>query len=472
MRFLLVILIYSFLLPGCAYYGDIHGHSRKLTLADLNTQRIYLPPKNFSPPRQYNWWHTFHDAQLDQLIQIALCDSPDMQIAQARVSRARYLSQEAASFTWPYINFSGYVQRQRFAEFGLVPPPFNGKTFNIGTAGLNFNYEFDFWGKNRETLRARLNEECAILAELAQARLVLSAAVAETYFQLLRNIEQVRIAQINLDLTRNIFAISANLARHGINSQIPVKQNQESIQTASIILEQYKQAESLSRHQLAVLLGKNPFTTDMETKKFVYHQYRIKLPICLTANLLAVRPDVYAAKLRVIAAAARINVAKAYFFPDINLNAFTTYESIHLNNLFAHENQNNAITGAVDLPIFDANRRRANLGEKYAEYDIAVNQYNQTLLKSLQEASDQLAILKSTNIEIREQNIALQASRHSDRLFTLQYNHGITPYLQVLKSRQTLMQRQSEQVDMQARYLQAMVATLKSFGGNDLMIQG
>ena len=469
MRPYLLLLIYCFGLTSCAYYGDIHGNSQPFNAASLSIRHVYKkPPVSIHISHNHHWWEKFKDPELNQLIDAALSDSPNMHVAYARVRQAQHLAAEASSSLWPSVDFSGYAQRQRFSATGLVPPPFNGEIFNIGTAGLNFNYEFDFWGKNRQTLIAKVSEECAARADLAQAQLIISAAVANTYFQLLNNIKQAKIAEINAQISTRISLITLERASHGINSAIPVKRKETDAQADKLIVEQYRQAELLSRHQLAVLLGKNPFTTKIETQQFAFHPYHISLPSSLPAHLLAERPDIYAAKSRALAAASRIKVAKAYFFPDINLAALFSYQSINLNQLFTHQNQNNAVTGAIDLPIFDAGARRANLGEKYAEYDLAVNEYNQTILTALREVADQLSLLKTINSQLQAENIALNATRHNYKLFSSRYNHGIADTLEVLQSKQALMQRQAVQTDLQTRHLLAVVAMLKALGGNDV----
>ena len=107
----------------------------------------------------------------------------------------------------------------------------------------------------------------------------------------------------------------------------------------------------------------------------------------------------------------------------------------------------------------------ANLGVKYAEYDLAVNEYNQTLLTALREVADQVSILKTVNSQLHAENLALNAARHNYKLFRSRYNHGIADYLQVLTSKQALIARESEQMDLQTRHLQAQVAMLKALGG-------
>jgi NodT family efflux transporter outer membrane factor (OMF) lipoprotein len=444
------------------YYGDIHGHSQPLDADSLSTHHVFHAS---ATPKAAYWWGKFKDPELNQLIAVALSDSPDMQSAENRVRRAEHLADGAVAGLWPEIDLSGYVERERFSEFGLVPPPFNGKTFNIGQVGFNFNYEFDFWGKNRQTLAARVSEACAAQADLAQARLIISAAVANVYFQLLGDIKQLQLAKDNLKQLKEILGIVVDRAKNGIESDIPVKTAIANVQAAVLAVEQYQRAEMLSRHQLAVLLGKNPFATSIMTHRFRYHAYHIALPTCLSANLLAHRPDIFAAKARAEAAAHQINVAKAGFFPDINLNAFFTYQSVKFGRLFDTGSQNNGILGAIDLPIFDAGARRANLGVKYAEYDLAVNEYNQTILTALREVADQASILKTLKAEVAAQATALNATQRHYKLINSRYNHGIVDYVQVLEVKELLLQQQARQVSLQTSHLQAVVVMLKALGG-------
>ena len=457
-------------LSSCAYYGNIHGNSHSLNTVELATPHVY---HSSIAATSANWWANFKDPQLNQLISVAIADSPTMQIAEARVRRAEQITGVARSTLWPSIDFSGYVQRQRFSKYGLIPPPFNGRTFNIATLGLNFNYEFDFWGKNRQRVQARVNEQAAAQAEAASAQLVLSAAVANTYFQLLGNIEQVKIANSNWKLNQQLLTITTARNKRGIESAIPVITLKVNAQAAKQVLEQYRQAELLSRHQLAALLGKNPFTTSIITRHFTYHAYHVTLPSSLPAHLLAQRPDIYAAKFRAEAAANEINIAKARFFPDINLMGLFSYQSaLGFNHLFERTSQDNAVTAAVDLPIFDAGARRADLGVKYAEYDTAVNEYNQTILTALREVADQLSRLQTIGSQLTAEHAAENATERNYKLYRARYNHGIADYAEVLERKQLLLQQQSTRLTLQTRHLQAAVGMLQALGGNDFIGQG
>lgn len=450
------------LLNSCLYYGDIQSHSKP--------NSIFTSKEHYDTPHftETTWWEGFDDPQLNQLISIALQDSPTIQMAENRIRSAKNLAASIGTSLWPSIDLSGFLEREQFAKFGLVPPPFNGKTFTIGELGLSTNYEFDFWGKNRAALAASLREENALEAERAEARLVLSAAVASNYIQLLNTIQQRKLAKENWKKSNEIKLIVFDRAKNGIESDVPLKSALSNEQLTRLSLEQFKEAERLARNQLAILLGKNPFTTDIMTQPFMYRDHHVKMPSFISANQLAKRPDVCAAKWRVEAAAESIHVAKARFFPNINLNLLFSYQSIQLSNLFTAQNQNKAITGAIDLPLFDAGLRRANLGIKYAEYDLAVNTYDQTILTALKEIADQETILNSLNAQLSAQNKAVKATADNYRLLQSRFKHGIVDYLQVLEIEQLLIQQQSTKVNLQARYMQATIGLLKALGGSEM----
>jgi len=455
-------LFVLFSLTSCVSYYGIHGNSTPLTVSTLLVNHHYTVPA-----RQIalNWWDGFHDPQLSRLIMLALMDSPNMHSAEARVRQAQHLAEGSVAPLLPSLDFSAYFQREKFPQFGLIPPPFNGKIFNISDVGVNFNYNFDIWGKNRQILAATVNEQCATEADLAEARLVISTTVANTYFELLNNIAQVAIAKDNLRQSQQILKIVSERANKGIESAIPVQYALVNMQTARLTVEQFKQAENLARNQLAVLSGKNPLATKISTRDMVYKHYRISLPKSLTANVLARRPDITAAKFRVEAAAHSINAAKAGFFPNFNLTALFSYQSVLQNRLFEVGSQDNFVTGAIDLPIFDAGRRRANLGVKYAEYDLAIGYYNQTILTALREVADQLAILYAINSQIDMQQNVLYATEQNYKLFMLRYHHGIINIMELLEYKQLLLKQQAIYHNLQTRHLQTVVTTLKALGG-------
>jgi len=439
----------------------MHEHAKPFSARELTNQKKYsvFTQKNKA-------WENFNDPLLEQLISVALVDSPNMQIAKARIRRAAALSSGAAATLWPTIDLNGYIQRQKFSKFGLVPPPFNGLTFNIADVGFNFNYDFDLWGKNRQILASRLDEACAEQADFAESKLIIATAVADTYFQLLNMMKQTRLAKDNLQISEKISNIVLTRSLHGIDSDIPVKTSLANVESARLSIQEFKEKDKLLRNELAILLGKNPFTTLIIPQHSIFNSRHIDLPNPLSINLIAHRPDVASAALRMSAAAHQINAAKARFFPNINLNALFSYQTIELNHLFDPASQNNAITGAIDLPIFDAGARRAALGIQYAEFDLAVIHYNPTILTALREIADELARLKTVNAQLRAQQQAVKDIAHNYKLFNSRYNHGVVDYVQVLEIKHLLLEQQAKQADLETKYQRTFIAMIKALGGN------
>jgi len=461
LRALLITSLFStFVLTGCALYANAQSDTVQINSADLAVKHVYTIPKQTKE-------HLTRDPQLQQLISIALADSPDMRSAKERVIRARQLAQGADAALWPSAYSSGYLQKQHFSFQGTVPPLFNNLIFtneNAANIALNFNYEIDFWGKNRETLASRLSEAYAAQMDLQETQLVLSAAVATTYFALQNNILQQNLAKENAHLQQQLANIIVDRAKQGIESDIPVKTAIASSNTALLAIETYQREDMQSRHQLAVLLGKNPFNTKIDTAKFTYHKEQLALPAIIPANLLAKRPDVAAACALAAAAAHQINVAKSAFYPNVNLQGLLSANSLYFSKFFNLSFQTEGIKAAVDLPVFDAGARRANLGVKYAEYQLAVNQYNKSILNALQQVTDQLSTLQTLRKQILAQTEVLSTTAANYKLFYSRYKQGIIDYVQLIAVKQLLLQQKATLYSLQTQQKQTFVALLAALG--------
>lgn len=471
LKFILLGYFCLFSLTGCINYAGIKSHSKPYDASSLNDTHSYSAnssnKKTEVSSQQNDWWNRFRDAELDQLISIALADSPDIQIAKNRVEQAQYIAKEAGASLWPTLNFDGNVSRERLTNTTIYPPPFGGETVYQGNVFLNFQYEFDFWGKNRQNIASLVSKTQAAKANLAQAQLMISTSVASAYFQLQSNIVQCDIAENNLRKMQAILKITQTLNQRHIESALPLTTVISNVQAAVMNIEQAKQAVKISTHQLTALMGKNPLTTNISVKPLVFKKQILILPANLPANLLSNRPDIVASRFEVESAAHKVNVSKARFFPNINLLAFYSYQSIGLNKLFQAESRDYAIQPAIDLPIFDASARRANLRARYAEYDLAVNQYNQTIITALHQVADQLSTLQSVKAQLNAQNYSFNASSHNLSLTRLRYEHGIDDDMTVLNSEVNFLSQKRAQVQLQTQSILALIGTINALGGND-----
>jgi len=466
------ILLLALALAGCASYSGIHGEAREIAPQTL----AFAPQPGaggaFVPgnwPRA-DWWAMFDDPKLDALVRRALAGNPTLRGAEARVRASNALADAARSTLYPTLDLTATATRQRLSANDIFPPPFGGSWVNQGRITLDFNYEFDFWGKHRAELDAALGAARAAAADAAGARLVLAAAVAQTYFQLQADLASLAVARETLAEREGLRELNRVRASRGLEPAIAVRQSDQQVASSRVEVSAAAAAVELDRHQLAALLGLGPDAAlDVEPVLRTYDR-ALALPANLPADLLARRPDIAAQRLRVEAAAAQIGAAKADFFPNINVAAFIGLgaTSFHGLDLFTAASRVAGVGPALHLPIFEGGRLRADLGGRYAEYDGAIEAYNQTLVDALQQVADRIASLRAVRRELADQADALAAADDAYRLTLDRYRAGLTSYLDVLVNEERLLAERLRRVRLQGRSLALTVDTIRALGGGYL----
>lgn len=414
-----------------------------------------------------NWWSMFGDPKLDALVLRALSGNPGLHVAEARVRAARAYASVARSWLYPTVDANAAASREQLSGNSIFPPPFSGAWVNQGRVTLDFNYEFDFWGKYHDALAAALGDARAAQADAAAARLLLSAAVAETYFEFQTDLDTVKVAKRTLHEREGLRDLNRERVTRGLDTSIALRQAEEQVASSRTAVLAAEAAVQLDRHQLAALAGLGPNAVlDIQTKLQSYDK-ALALPANLPAELLARRPDIAAQQQRVAAAAARIGVAKSEFFPNINLASFVGLAATRLDGLGLLSGDS-AIAGAgpaVHLPIFEAGRLKGNLRGKYAEYDAAVAGYNQALVNALRQVADDIVSLRTARARFAAQALALAAAGDAYRLTLDRYRAGLTNYLEVLIDEQRLLAERLEHVRLQGRCLALAVQTIRALGG-------
>jgi len=191
----------------------------------------------------------------------------------------------------------------------------------------------------------------------------------------------------------------------------------------------------------------------------------VVLPSTLPAELLGRRPDLVAQRARVEAAQKDIASATAEFYPNVNLMAFVGLQSFGGAGFLSAASRMMGIGPAVSLPIFDAGRLRANLAGRNADYDIAVEQYNQTLADAIRDVVDQLASFRSVDEQRRQQVQAQSTAQEAYDLALLRYREGIGNYLQVLSAEAPLLTQQGLDADLRSRQLTLAISLIRALGG-------
>ena len=229
------------------------------------------------------------------------------------------------------------------------------------------------------------------LAELEAyaARVSLSASVVRAYLEFDRLFAQRALLDRQISLREGAERLQAVRLKAGLDAEMERNLHQQSLAQLRVERAQIEERFGLQRNLLAALTGQGPERGERLVAPRLDDRLDARLPAELPSALLAGRADLQAARWRVEVAASDMDVARAQFYPSVNLAAFLGFNSIGLENLLDPKSRIFGIGPSIRLPLFEAGRLRAGLAVKVADYDAAVEQYNASLVEALREACDQ-----------------------------------------------------------------------------------
>jgi NodT family efflux transporter outer membrane factor (OMF) lipoprotein len=455
----------ALLVAGCASFGGLAPKAQRTDAATLSARAALADAKLTAATwPATDWWRRFGDPQLDALIAEALAGNPGMASARARIDRAVALAASYGAALAPQANAGANVTRQRYSSNGIFPPPIAGGWYTQTDLAASFSYELDLWGRNRAAYDAALGQARAAEVDAYAVRLLLASGVARAYAQLGRSFDQLDLAQDSLKQRQAMFDLTRQRVAAGLDSQVDLKQAEGSIPAARQRIAQIEEEIALGRNLLAALLGKGP-DRGLAITRPQLQQQPVALPSVLPADLLGRRPDVVALRWRVESARRDIDAAKAQFYPNVNLSALVGLQSISFARLLNARSEDPSFGPALRLPLFDGGRLRANLAAKDADYDLAVEQYNQTLVDAMREVVDQLASLRSVAAQRVELERGLAAARDAYALATERYRAGVASYLQVLAAETPLLEQKNLRANLRARELELSINLIRALGG-------
>jgi NodT family efflux transporter outer membrane factor (OMF) lipoprotein len=442
-----------------------------------------LPPKEAPHPKQLDnshvgltgaqvepvadgWWDSFQDPQLDQLIRAGLKDSPTLAQAQTRVAAALAGTEAAQSRLLPQVKLGGSVFYQRAPENFLIPPPLAGHTFWEGQAGPTLSWDLDFWGKQAAAVhRARTLAQAAGL-DVENARLMLGVAIAQSYIELYRQNALAEIAERSANQRQDIVNITRRRVSAGVDTQLELRQAEGQLPQARVARDQARAAADLAVHQLAALTGQGADAYGAIHAPTINIDAALPVPATLPINLLARRPDVLSARLNIEAADAQRLADKAAFYPEVSLSALAGIGAFGLDNLVKWSARGYGVGPLISLPLFDGGRLRAQYKTSEAQLDSAVDSYNDTVLRAVQQTADQITSIDALARERIEQQQTLEANEAAYKLAEERYRAGLASYLSVLNAETQVLAARQAMVDIIASQAIARVTLLQAVGGS------
>lgn len=388
-----------------------------------------------------------------------------MRIAQARIAKVQALSGIAKANLLPSVQADASFTREQFTENQFIPPPYAGNWAWDNIATVDLIYDLDLWGKNRSALTAALDYVQVATAEAQEVQLALETAIVRAYVQLSLQYVLKDIAEATLKQRQDILDIMQKRSAAGLATELDRRQAEVTLPAARADLERISESIELLRIQLSALAGKGPGDGEQIRRPVLSFNLPVQLPDVLPADLLGRRPDVVAQRWRVEATSKGIDVAKAAFYPNINLTTFAGWQSLNFAQFLSPGSLIAGFGPAISLPIFQGGRLRSQLGISTAEYDIAVESYNGTLIRVLENVANQVVTLRSLEKQRIQVNESNSLAKRAYDIALQSFRSGLTDYINVLNAEnQTLLEAQRN-VLTEARFLDAYAGLMQSIGG-------
>jgi NodT family efflux transporter outer membrane factor (OMF) lipoprotein len=463
----LIAVSTGLLLAACATIPHVGPAPDPTAAASYATRQSFAAAPAQWP--QQGWWRAYDDPQLAALIESGLADSPTLAEAEARIRKAQAVAGETESADWPSLELDANVGEVKESLNQGFPPQFaqylpRGYHSN-GYLALKFDYEFDFWGKNRSAIAAAVSDVRTAQAEAAEARLALSTGIALAYADLARLYAEYDVATRSVEVREETVGLVSRRVQNGLDTHADLKQAESGAPAARAQMAALDEEITQTRDRIAALTGAGPDRGSSIQRPSVSQLKAFGLPAQLAADLLGRRPDLAAARWRAESAARRIGVARAQFYPNINLAAYVGQQALFANLLWHGSSQIGGVGPAVTLPIFEGGRLRSQYRGARADYDAAVAAYDATLVQALQEVADVAASERALGTRLEESRAALAANEEAYRLTRMRYEGGLSNYQSVLLAEDAVLQSRLIVADLVARSFTLDVQLVQALGG-------
>lgn len=452
-----------FVLAGCAV-------GPKYQRPAVDVPPTYKEVGNWKPAQPNDqrlggeWWQLFQDPHLNALEEQINVSNQNLKAAEARYAQARAVLRYYRADFYPSINGGVSGSRNRISENRLRQNAnTNGITYSDFQIPLELSYEVDVWGRVRRMVETQRAQAQASAADLATVNLSMHAQLALFYFQARSLDAQEQLLNSTVTQYEQALQLTDSRFQGGIASEVEVQQASTQVETTraqaidvGVLRAQYENA-------IATLIGKPASSFHLSPLPLAAPPPTI--PLQLPSELLERRPDVAAAERRMAAANARVGVAKAAYYPLVNLTTFGGFESAAITTLLSGPSILWSAGASATAPIFDAGRRRANTDQAVAAYDEAVAIYRETILTGFQQVEDSLAALGILEKEADTQQRAVLAAQKSLELSLTRYRGGITSYLEVTTAQSSALVDEITAVNILGRRMTNAVLLIQALGG-------
>lgn len=456
--YLALLVVAGLIVSGCRTVGP--DYARPTVAAPV---AYSAPASRASIPDA--WWTLFGDPTLDRLVDEALVANPDLAAAAARVDQARALLGLADAERLPTVDGAANAGRARLSRSTSALPPGIGAEFSRFHISATVNYELDFWGRYRRASEAARAELLATEEGRRTVRLGLAAAVATTYFDHAFLDRQLADARGTLTSRQESVRLQGLRLDAGTISEFEMAQAEAELAAAEAAIPVLDRERRRAENRLGLLLGRiGPVAGASELAAPTSAKVP-EVPVGLPSDLLARRPDILAAEAGLVAANARIGVARAAFFPSISLTATAGSESRELGDLFSSAANIWQLGAGLLQPIWNAGRTRRQVEAATARQEEALALYLKSIQSAFAEVEDALAGRTASIDEVAALERQIAALERARELADIRYEAGESSYFEVLDADRNLFRARLDLSTARRGQYVAAVDLFKALGG-------
>jgi NodT family efflux transporter outer membrane factor (OMF) lipoprotein len=425
-----------------------------------------------------SWWRSFGDPGLDRLVNRAIARNLDVEAAAARIREARARERVAGAAAFPQVDAQASASRQRISENAIPIPPGAGSGGNSGSFGLpgsefstfrvgfDASWEINLFGKTRRSVEAARARSGAAIWNRRDVQVSVAAEVADAYMTL-RTLQQ-RIVTAEAEVARQQRSLQLVRARvrGGLVTGQDLAQQQSELSTALAAIPPLQAQADAQIHKIGVLTGDSPeaLVADLSSAGALPPSPP-QVPAGLPSDLLRRRPDIRAAEQNLHAATADIGVATADLYPRFSLSAAPTLVSTALAKLLEWGSRSYTASAAVDWPIFNSGRTRANIAVTKAQQEQALIAYRKTIVTALQDVEDALSNVDNDRRQIASLNAAEGTAARAEDIARTRYRGGLVTYSDVLQAQASRISLESQLIQARGSLSRDTVALFKALGG-------
>lgn len=445
---------------------------------DYNKPQLDLPqnwsaeyPWHMAEPKDHLskglWWEIFNDDELNRLEKLALEQNPSLKIAENRITQAKAVVTISKANLYPEANILSNFDRGIISQNRPTYQKSNSPVTtsqNDFSLGLSVNYEVDLFGRVQNSFKAAKAGQASIEADYENIKLLLAAEIASDYFALRVLDSETKLVEKNIVFQNKALEFVKNRYTLGLVDAIILAQQQNQLDGSLAQLDTLKKQRMQIEHALALLTGS--FANNFHVESHIFSNSLPDIPTILPSDVLQKRPDVASAERSMEQANLQISIAKAAFYPSINLSPNIGFESSALSTLANSSSVLWSLGVSATQPLFNAGKIKANVKISEITYQSSIESYRQTVLGAMKEVEDGLTGNILLNQSAEHINQSVESAKHVLELTQARYEGGIDNYLDVINAEQAVLFYERQAIQNKGQQFQVSIFLIKALGGS------